>query len=41
MNDSVNSMPINADIENESKDVHSQSMRIKCSIDEAYTVLSA
>lgn len=38
MNDSVNSMPINADIENESKNVHSQSMRINRSVDEAYTI---
>ena len=38
MNDSVNSMHINADIENESKDVHSQSMRINRSVDEAYVL---
>ncbi|ALF60843.1 molybdenum cofactor biosynthesis protein MoaE [Psychrobacter urativorans] len=31
-------MHINADIENESKDVHSQSMRIKRSVDDAYTI---
>ena len=38
MTDSINSTDINDGIENDKKDVHSQSMRINRSVDEAYAL---